>query len=140
MALLARRWRRVAADRRKQDTRRKIELGGLVLLADLGDLDPLVLVGGLLAVAHSVATNPAAVSEWRARGLAQMTARRRARYPHMREVVASFPGFPGDVLARRLEALGLYRVADAEWRGVADFAEVEELARRGGGNVDPIAD
>lgn len=39
---------------RKADAQRKIQLGGLVVLAGLGDLDRGVLLGGLLAIADQV--------------------------------------------------------------------------------------
>lgn len=48
MAALERRISRMSSDHRKADTRHKIELGGLVIKAGLGDLDKAVILGLLI--------------------------------------------------------------------------------------------
>jgi len=48
VAALERRLSRMSSDHRKADTRHKIELGGLVIKAGLGDLDKAVILGLLI--------------------------------------------------------------------------------------------
>ena len=45
-------------DRRKQETRKKITLGGLVVKAGLADAPPALLLGALLELAKLDAANP----------------------------------------------------------------------------------
>lgn len=56
--------RRVADFERRQDTRRKIRLGGLVIKAGLGDEEPAVILG-LLAAAKRVLSGPNAAASRR---------------------------------------------------------------------------
>ncbi|WP_195822482.1 conjugal transfer protein TraD [Roseobacter sp. MH60115] len=49
----AERTRTVLADRKK-DTRQKIELGGLIIKAGIGDVDRLALYGGLVELAEKL--------------------------------------------------------------------------------------
>ena len=46
---------RTGTDARKADTRRKIELGGLVLKSGMGDASPAALLGALLLTARKLA-------------------------------------------------------------------------------------
>lgn len=56
--------RRVADLERRQDTRRKIQLGGLVIKAGLADEEPAVILG-LLAAARRVLSGPNAADSRR---------------------------------------------------------------------------
>jgi hypothetical protein len=56
--------RRVADFERRQDTRRKIQLGGLVIKAGLADEEPAVILG-LLTAAKRVLFGPNAVDSRR---------------------------------------------------------------------------
>jgi hypothetical protein len=56
--------RRVADLERRQDTRRKIQLGGLVIKAGLADEEPAVILG-LLAAAKRVLSGPHAADSRR---------------------------------------------------------------------------
>lgn len=48
---------RAALSERKKDTRHKIELGGLIIKAGMGEVDKLVLYGALVELAEALA-NP----------------------------------------------------------------------------------
>jgi hypothetical protein len=55
MVKLERSLRQVAIHERKQDTRRKIQLGGLIVKAGLADEPPAVILGALLDLAKALA-------------------------------------------------------------------------------------
>jgi hypothetical protein len=54
MARLERSIRRAAVIERKRDTRHKIQLGGLVIKAGLGNEPPAVILGALIAAAKAL--------------------------------------------------------------------------------------
>ena len=57
----------IAEQKRKLDTRNKIELGGLVLKAGLAEWDRATLLGGLMAIAR-MAPDEEKLSRWKAEG------------------------------------------------------------------------
>jgi len=61
---------------RKADTRRKIELGGLLIVAAVDDWEPATLVGGLLALSRA---KPESLAAFRDQGIAHMEARKAKR-------------------------------------------------------------
>ncbi len=58
---------RTIADERKADTRNKIQLGGLVIKAGLGDKDTAVLLGAFLEAAEALSGPDATAIERRFR-------------------------------------------------------------------------
>ncbi|HFJ9785724.1 TPA: conjugal transfer protein TraD [Stenotrophomonas maltophilia] len=58
-----------AAAKRRADAHRKIKLGGIVIVAGLGETDP-ALLAGLLAAAKPALDDPAKAENLRARGAA----------------------------------------------------------------------
>ncbi len=54
MLRLQRSLRRLAMDARKQDTRRKIQLGGLIIKAGLAEEEAAVILGALLSAAEAL--------------------------------------------------------------------------------------
>jgi hypothetical protein len=62
-------------DARKADTRRKIELGGLVIMAELDELDRVVILGAL-AIAHDVLMTGEGVAMARKRGEVEFAKKR----------------------------------------------------------------
>lgn len=53
------------ATKRKAETRRKIELGGLIIKAGFGDMDKAAILGMLQTQAVYLKENPAIVNRWR---------------------------------------------------------------------------
>ena len=56
------------AAKRKEETRRKIELGGLIIKAGFGEMDKAAMMGMLHGQAVYQKENPAIVNRWRAIG------------------------------------------------------------------------
>ena len=71
--------RKIDADARKADAHRKITLGGLVIAAGVDGWDEAEIVGGLLALADSLASHPDRAASLRERGIQHMEAREAAR-------------------------------------------------------------
>jgi hypothetical protein len=68
--------RRLQNDRRRADAHRKIELGGLLIVAGVDDWDAATLVGGLLALSRAKSENLAAFRE---QGIKHMETRKTGR-------------------------------------------------------------
>lgn len=57
-----------ASDKRKADNRAKYDLGGLAVKAGLSDLDKGAVLGGMMALAEAIASNPDKAAQWKQRG------------------------------------------------------------------------
>lgn len=67
--------KRSESDKRKAETRRKIELGGLVIVAGAQNLDEATLVGLIAMAMSSAMVDPQRMEHARQKGLDLMTAR-----------------------------------------------------------------
>lgn len=82
-ALVARLRARDSVKRRKEETRRKIEGGGLLHIAGLLGEDPGLVLGGLLELSKALEANPERALAWKSRGdslLQERAAQRKATF------------------------------------------------------------
>jgi hypothetical protein len=120
-------------DERKQRMRRLIEAGGLIEKAGLIDLGANALYGALLSLGVS-ARNSNQVDTWAKAGDKNFTREAKARDAGKEPLIVTFATAQTTPLATRLRALGLrWNKVLEHWEGVADHAEVAEVAGENAG-------
>lgn len=115
---------------RKQRTRRLIELGGLVVKAQLEEWPSNLLLGGLLFLKKEADTDVQA--DWAYQGRLRFAVDTR----HKTQAHVTFPSFPEGELLRDLEILGFtWNAAEHFWDGYGDVRELKLLLEPQGGLV-----
>lgn len=117
--------------RRKQRTRRLIELGGLVVKANLDDWPSNMLLGAFLSLKEE-ARNQNQVNSWTYEGRLRFAADTRKNT----RVHVTFPSFPEGELLKDLKLLGLtWNAMEHIWVGRGDVQELKALLEPQGGLV-----
>lgn len=107
---------------RKEQNRRKFELGGLMFQAGLDSEPSNVLLGALLELSETL-KSPAERDRLAALGDQHLVLRAREREPVIIEMPADLPG----AITRRLRAIGLKRTSDTEWEGSVFAESLEKI-------------
>ena len=126
---------RIKDQERKQQTRRLIELGGLVEKAELIDFDANVLLGGLLTL-KEMSAKPEITARWGAEGGKVFAAEARAKETGREPLVAVFRGPIGREVTAQLRVSGLrWNKVLQHWEGIAEHDVVAPLASAHGGTI-----
>ena len=133
-ARLAEEEARIKDQERKQHTRHLMEAGALVEKAELLDLDPSALLGGLLTL-KEMSAEPDNLARWAAEGAKVFAVEARAE--DAREpLVILFPGPIAREVTAQLRAMGLrWNKVLQHWEGIAEHDTVEPLALAHGGTI-----
>ncbi|HYD63938.1 conjugal transfer protein TraD [Azospirillum sp.] len=129
---------KVREAQRKAETRRKIQLGGLVIKAGLDGWDEATLLGALLEVREGAAdlrNGPSHLARWKASGGKALTAEK-AVTADREPLIVTFPNSPEPEIRRALRGLKLrWSEALQHWDGLAHFTTVKAIADRAGGTI-----
>ena len=133
---LSRQAAELAETRRKLDTRRKIELGGLLLKAGLGDWDTATLLGGLMALSRT--TKPETLAAWRDTGGSALATPKPEADGDALHV--AFVTRPPAGITKALRGKGFRWNREAErWEGRGQIEDITAMVASAGGKVMPAA-
>ena len=126
---------------RKKRTRRLIELGGLIVKAELEELNNNTLLGALLSLKSSIAKNESLIHEWTEQGARAFEAQRQnegvgdgADTPPL---VVTFKGEPPRELKSQLRDLNFkWNPFRKEWYGYGNLHELKSLIKPAKGTVE----
>jgi hypothetical protein len=128
---------------RKQRTRRLIELGGLMVKAELDELNNNTLLGALLSLKSSIEKNETVIHEWTEQGakafeaLSQLQTMGADRLP----LVLTFSAEPPRELKSNLRDLNFkWNPFRKEWYGYGDLHTLTQRVTPYGGRVEPCGD
>ncbi len=111
---------------RKERTRRLIELGGLVVKAELDRLDANALLGGLLTLTEQKVQDPNIITAWTQKGKAAFDQENQNRVA----VIVSFDKKPSAELRTQIRELGLkWNNFRKEWQGHVMLEEFKQVVR-----------
>ncbi len=123
---------------RKKDTRRKIEMGGMVIKAGLDRLDPQALYGTFLMIADVLSRRPEVVEqagEWGRKALGEEAAKE-SRIPLRIVFPAAIPREMSQQLrARKFD----FDRETKQWSGIGVFEKIVELVAPYSGSVSSPA-
>lgn len=124
---------------RKRRTRRLIELGGLIVKAELEELNNNTLLGALLSLKHHKTRNEAILSEWTEQGAKAFEAldQNQSTGPDKTPVVITFNSEPPRELKSQLRDLNFkWNPFRKEWYGYGNLHELKSLIKSANGKVE----
>jgi hypothetical protein len=124
---------------RKQRTRRLIELGGLIVKAELEELNNNTLLGALLSLKQHMMRNEAVLSEWTERGAIAFEAldQNQSTGTDKTPVVITFNSEPPRELKSSLRDLNFkWNPFRKEWYGYGNIHELRSLIKSAHGAVE----
>lgn len=124
---------------RKQRTRRLIELGGLIVKAELETLNNNTLLGALLSLKHQKINNETILSEWTQQGAIAFEALDQNQSPGTDKtpVVITFNSEPTRELKSQLRDLNFkWNPFRKEWYGYGNLHELRSLIKPAYGTVE----
>lgn len=126
---------------RKQRTRRLIELGGLIVKAELEELNNNTLLGALLSLKHNMTHNEAILSAWTEQGAKAFEALDQNQSigteTDKTPVVITFNSEPHRDLKSRLRDLNFkWNPFRKEWYGYGNIHELKSLIKPAKGSVE----
>lgn len=128
---------------RKKRTRRLIELGGLIVKAELEELNNNTLLGALLSLKHHMASNEALLSEWTELGAQAFEALDQSQSTGMDKtpLVIIFNSEPPRELKSRLRDLNFkWNPFRKEWYGYGNMTSLVRLTQPHGALVEGCRD
>jgi len=118
---------------RKERTRKLIELGGLLVKANLDHIDAKTLYGALLTL-QSQAENSTILTQWSKQG--QIAFAEKNKADNTIPLVVQFQNKPSPEARTALRALGLrWNSIRQEWQGITQPEPVQNAAKEFGGKV-----
>lgn len=124
---------------RKQRTRRLIELGGLIVKAELEALNNNTLLGALLSLKHHMTNTETIVSEWTEQGAIAFEAvdQNQSAGTNKTPVVIAFNSEPQRELKSQLRDLNFkWNPFRKEWYGYGNIHELRSLIKSANGTVE----
>lgn len=124
---------------RKKRTRRLIELGGLIVKAELEMLNNNTLLGALLSLKHHMTTTEAILSEWTEQGAKAFEASDQNERAEVdtRPLVITFKTEPPRDLKSHLRDLNFkWNPFRKEWYGYGNIRELKSLINPAKGTVE----
>ena len=124
---------------RKKRTRRLIELGGLIVKADLEKLNNNTLLGALLSLKHHMTRNEAILSEWTEQGAKAFEAldQNQTIGADKTPVVITFKSEPQRELKSQLRDLNFkWNPFRKEWYGYGNLHELKSFIKPANGTVE----
>lgn len=126
---------------RKKRTRRLIELGGLIVKAELDELNNNTLLGALLSLKHHMTSNDAILSEWTEQGAIAFEAFNEAQNnstgADTLPFVITFSSEPPRELKSQLRDLNFkWNPFRKEWYGYGNLHELKSLVKPAKGVVE----
>ena len=124
---------------RKQRTRRLIELGGLIVKAELEELNNNTLLGALLSLKHNLTRNEAILSEWTEQGAKAFEAldQNQSTGSDKTPVVITFNSEPPRELKSQLRDLNFkWNPFRKEWYGYGSIHELRSRIKPANGTVE----
>ena len=112
---------------RKNRTRRLIELGGLIVKANLDLLPNNTLYGALLSLEEAIKTNPKVEKLWTEKGAAAFEKESKERTP----IILQFTDKPDPEMRDQIRKLGLkWNSLRSEWYGyITDMDSLKQLLK-----------
>jgi hypothetical protein len=124
---------------RKQRTRRLIELGGLIVKAELEELNNNTLLGALLSLKHNMTRNEAILSEWTEQGAKAFESldQNQSTGTDTTPVVITFKSEPPRELKSQLRDLNFkWNPFRKEWYGYGNLHELKSLIKPANGTIE----
>lgn len=124
---------------RKQRTRRLIELGGLIVKAELEELNNNTLLGALLSLKHHMTNTETIISEWTEQGAKAFEAldQNQTIGPDKTPVVITFNSEPPRELKSQLRDLNFkWNPFRKEWYGYGSIHELKSLIKPANGTIE----
>lgn len=124
---------------RKQRTRRLIELGGLIVKAELEALNNNTLLGALLSLKHHMTSNETIVSEWTEKGAKAFEAsdQNEGAETDTLPLVITFKAEPPRELKSQLRDLNFkWNPFRKEWYGYGNTHELKSLINSAQGTLE----
>lgn len=113
----------INAQERKKRTRKLIELGGLVLKANLEEWNSNALLGALLSIKESE-SDKKQMGSWTHKGGVAFSSEKSPKTP----VIIKFKDKPSDEIRVTLKSLGLkWNALRKEWEGYTEVSNLKEL-------------
>jgi hypothetical protein len=128
---------------RKQRTRRLIELGGLIVKAELEALNNNTLLGALLSLKHHMTNTESIVSEWTEQGAKAFESldQNQSNGSDKTPVVITFNSEPPRELKSQLRDLNFkWNPFRKEWYGYGNLHELKSIINPANGIIEPCAD
>ncbi len=124
---------------RKQRTRRLIELGGLIVKAELEELNNNALLGALLSLKSSISKNETLIKEWTEQGAQAFEAldQNKSTGSDKTPVVITFKSEPQRELKSQLRDLNFkWNPFRKEWYGYGNIHELKSRIKPAHGTVE----
>ncbi len=128
---------------RKQRTRRLIELGGLIVKAELEALNNNTLLGALLSLKHHMINTESIVSEWTEQGAKAFESldQNQSNGSDKTPVVITFNSEPPRELKSQLRDLNFkWNPFRKEWYGYGNLHELKSIINPANGIIESCAD
>jgi hypothetical protein len=127
--------------KRKKRTRRLIELGGLIVKAELEELNNNTLLGALLSLKSSIANNETILNEWTEQGARTFEAQKQSEDAgdgtDTIPLVITFKAEPLRELKSQLRDLNFkWNPFRREWYGYGDMRNLQSLVKPANGTVE----
>ncbi len=124
---------------RKKRTRRLIELGGLIVKAELEELNNNTLLGALLSLKSSISKNETLINEWTEQGAKTFEAldQNQTIGADKTPVIITFKAEPSRELKSQLRDLNFkWNPFRKEWYGYGDSYALKFLLKPSGGRIE----
>lgn len=130
---------------RKKRTRRLIELGGLIVKAELEELNNNTLLGALLSLKASISNNESLIHQWTEQGARAFELQKLSdgvgNSPDLIPLIITFKAEPPRELKSKLRDLNFkWNPFRKEWYGYGNLHELKSIIKSANGTVESCAD